>query len=62
MNEGLNEIMNNNTFLDQILTHDSRITKDKREQYQQDFEMKMEKMNYQLTKEFENAQVKSNKA
>lgn len=55
MNNGLQEIMNNNKFLDQIMTNDSRITKDKREQYQQDFEMKMEKMNYQLTKEFENA-------
>jgi hypothetical protein len=48
MKNGLQEIMNNNTFLDQIVTNDSRMNKDKREQYQQDFEMKMEKMNYQL--------------
>ena len=34
MQNGLNEIMKNNTFLDQIITNDSRMNKDKREQYQ----------------------------
>jgi len=53
MKQRIQTIIKNENFLESGSAKDKRVKKYRLQQYQSDFEMKMDKMNYQLQKELE---------